>query len=230
MQTPTANSRPIPSYLVALVLAMTSVACMSVDPAPVEAVSPRSEEVQPGNALGELNGFGYTLTRIPPGQEFIFVFMLLENVSDQELTIRTIESGETKGSAAAVIDVRLAPRDVKSPASVSSGRHMLYPPAQYRNWGTGSGCVVQRLVSPARFVLEPGDAARMALRIRTLSVGSWRLGESTVVYEQGANVFEERLPLVMKLKVREQAPPQVLDRSQRRCLDHAEPLPGVSTR
>jgi hypothetical protein len=177
-------------------------------------------EIPRGDSLEDVNGFGWGVGRVPPGQMFSILFIPLRNLSDQPLRILDIRPLKLSGTPehARVIDIELAPR-TKDVVPPPLGIYVSHPPV----WRRGKvGCVVQDVVEAKGYQLkpstDPADRAVLLTSIEAVADGPFRLDGFRVTYVSGEETFVESVPLLIHGRVESGAPPMKPSRNEAVCL------------
>ena len=179
-----------------------------------------------GDAFEEMNPTTSRLrSGFAAGQRVIHMYASLRNVSSHALVIRQIRPRRMTGHGrvAVVESIRLAPRHERQARAIPSGYYQTDPPARDLRDLIGTrkrACGVQKLVQHRGVVLEPSanpmDGMLIAVRIRFVGLGRFRLDGLEVEYEQRGTRFTVTMPLTLVLPVRDR-PPRPIPESERRC-------------
>ncbi len=154
------------------------------------------------------------------------MLMALRNVSEESLMVRDIRPLDVTRSVK-VVEVALAPRGPER-QSVTQGRYTVFPPAEAPSEGQKVQCVVQRIVDPTGYRLDPSrhpeDRALLVVRLRAQKPGVASVDGFEVTYEQEDREFTQIIPLKMTFPVAAGAKPLKLPPEERPCLDQVEIL------
>ena len=155
---------------------------------------------------------------MPVGQEFNLVFLTLRNVTDHAIRIRGIEpiSAEGVPTVARIVGIDLIPRRGVVGRHLPMGAYQSYPPIIKVN----GVCRTASIRPPSGFVLSPeGPVALIATRFRAVGIGTAKMTGQRVTYEQDGTVFQQFLPIKVRVRVRENAKPRPSTPTERECRD-----------
>jgi hypothetical protein len=181
-----------------------------------------------GTALAEQNPQTYRFGR-PFGtdQEFLLVFVTIENQAEDTLTVRRVEPLVAAGASevAEVVRASLAPDLGRGiPLSLYTSDP---PTTDVRDDSTKGDpeCASIELADAEGFSLAPGEEAVLALHVRPKDEGTWRLEAERIVYElEGEERFQD---VPFRAEARFRAGSHVpMHPEDRACADPAILLPG----
>lgn len=144
--------------------------------------------------------------------------------NDSSATIRLtrfIFTGAGVGTTARVIRVDAIPFTGFA-TSTADGIYQTYPPAGHV---PGHGCIRQRPLRFAGYMLKPHSTVRALVLVRIASVGRLESKSDVVYYRAGGTEFRESVPYGVTLRAARGVPPHPLGDPERRCLAVTTELP-----
>lgn len=139
--------------------------------------------------------------KIRVGQEFVYNYMLVNNISDEPITVLKIEPDLSHAFGnVAQIQISLG----RSSLSVPWGRFLSYPPVFRNHRGACEGIAIRDPKDHPR--LEVRVPHSLIIRIRTQGMGSGRLRSVNVIYQSDGRRYQQTIPFEIRLNVARQAP------------------------
>lgn len=180
-----------------------------------------------GDALHDENSFYWSRVKMAPGQRFVLMVNDIVNRSDAPIVIKDFDAiSQPDPSVAELERIALAPRR-EGAGEISPGSYLSYPPAA-REEGS-KACVYQEIVRPGEeLVLHPYNQTRksalVVMVIRTSDPGYTEFDIARVLYEQEGTLYQQDVPLEVRLQVVQNGRPMRPGYEERPCLDRSNAL------
>ena len=195
-------------------IALGAMACLTTSERPVSM----------GRSLEHGGGTFETYPR-PPGDGLVALVAVVLNTSPDPLVLRSarVEGGIGLGTVVRAEGIEVAPfvegRGASAPESLNAvpgGIYETYPPV-FR-MSSRHGCSKQGLRPVQGFVVQPGDQVLLAVRLRALRKGEFRILRHVVRYEQRDQLFEQDLETGVNGVVDSQARQPPLEPAEEGCI------------
>ena len=143
--------------------------------------------------------------------DYVLTIVPVINESTDPIVIERVEPLKLSGSpdVARVVGIDIVPlRPGRGGSDLAGG---LYEIAAAED----RGCPSLRTVPAGEYELPPDEEVLLAIRIRTIAPGRFRLGAERVVYERDGERFYEDLPMTTVLGIRELRGDAAADKARR---------------
>lgn len=210
-------------------LVVAVVALLATAATTLSLILSNDSSVERGTSLEDPAGVTWPLEPLPPGQEFVLMFMPLLNRSDSNLRISSISPVTTEKvpEVADIVSVSLAQMHEGEFPSLPQSVYLTYPPALELN----GDCEVASVKPASGFVLspseDPSDRVILVLHMRARSAGEATFDAFRVEYTQGGDEYQEVLPLAVRVPVETDAKPSRLLPDEKPCRHLVKVLPGA---
>ena len=171
-----------------------------------------SEPVAEGSAFDSQNyadstaGFNHPLSK---GEEWLAFVAYFRNESSTPVTLRSARliNGEGLGTVVKVTGIEIGP------VRIPGGFYNTYPPV----FDFGRRCQVLEPQPVSGYVLDPGEEARLLVRLLAVGSGRFRAPAHEITYMQG-ETYVETLPVAIEADVSDRGRSIRVTADERTCL------------